>query len=282
MEKPTFDSANPDLLLLRRAILQRLRKEPGWRHVFEFGQMGIDIGKALEPWLSFVRRHGDGDQLAQHTLEVFWQLAIEGVLAPGFGSSNANLPWFHVTAYGRHVIEAELEYRPHDPTGYLQRLQQRIVSPDPTVVAYVEESLRTFLSGNLVASTVMLGVAAERVFDLLAESLRKRLRDVGEKEKLTKLLGQNAMKPKVDWVAQKLRTMQEMPRNKRPRHFPDNATLMFSAIGDFIRTQRNEFGHPREKPPLVRRGDALASLEVFPRYYETAETLRRSLRGRTH
>jgi hypothetical protein len=47
MEKLTFDSANPDLLLLRRAMLQRLRKEPGWRHVFEFGQMGIDIGKAL-------------------------------------------------------------------------------------------------------------------------------------------------------------------------------------------------------------------------------------------
>lgn len=282
MDKPTFDSANPDLLLLRRAILQRLKKERNWQHVFEFGQVGVDIRKAVEPWLSFVNRPGDGAQLSQHALEVFWQLVIEGVVVPGTGSSNANLPWFHVTTYGRTVIDAELEYQPHDPACYLGRLRQRVVSPDPTVLAYVDESLRTFLRGNLVASTVMLGIAAERVFNLLAESLRKRLREPAERAQLTKLLERNAMKPKLDWVEQKIRHMQQMPKNQRPRNFPDNATLMFSAICDFIRTQRNELGHPREKPPQMLRGDALANLEIFPRYYETAETLRRSLRGTTH
>ena len=78
--------------------------------------------------------------------EVFWQLLIEGVVAPGMNSSNQNLPWFHVTDYGKKVLAAEAGH-PHDEIGYLARVQTRVPKPDATVVAYLSEpppARRTF------------------------------------------------------------------------------------------------------------------------------------------
>jgi hypothetical protein len=90
--------------------------------------------------------------------EVFWQMVVEGILAPGMDSHNLNLPWFHVTKHGREVL-ASSEPKPYDPTGYLARLRERMPNPDPTVIAYLAESLETFRKNNRVASTVMLGIA---------------------------------------------------------------------------------------------------------------------------
>jgi hypothetical protein len=171
---------------------------------------------------------------------VFWQLVIEGILAPGMDSSNLNLPWFHVTKYGKDVIQSGTA-NPHDPTGYLKRLKEKIQSPDPTVIAYLEESLATFRRGNRVASTVMLGIAAERVFLLLCDSLTSALADPNEHKAFAKILGRFPMKPKLDWVHQKIQLIPKTHSN-----FPDNANVMLTVIFDFVRTQRNELGHPRE------------------------------------
>jgi hypothetical protein len=56
--------------------------------------------------------------------------------------------------------------------------------------------------------------------------------------------------------------------------FPENGTLMLTTIYDLIRNQHNELGHPRENPPNIKREDAYVNLQVFPRYYETAEEIR--------
>jgi hypothetical protein len=58
------------------------------------------------------------------------------------------------------------------------------------------------------------------------------------------------------------------------RMFPDNATLMVTAMYDLIRCQRNELGHPRETPPSVSKEDAFVNFQIFPRYYETSEVVR--------
>jgi len=122
---------------------------------------------------------------------------------------------------------------------------------------------------------VMLGVAAERVFDLRCDSLAKGLKDPAEHVAFERVLERNPMKPKLDWVHDKLRTLQD--QRPRPTGFPENSTLMVTAIYDLIRSQRNDFGHPRDLPPRMGRGDANANLEIFPRYYETAENLRKFL-----
>jgi len=271
-----FDAAQPDLAVVRQAMLSRLRdneRNPsqGWR------QLENDRGEGFSPYITFdPRRHNDAEVLGVCVIDVFWEFLTQGIVAPGLNTSNPGLPWFHLTHYGRSVL-TEGEYTPHDRDGYLRRLAERVQSVDGTVLAYLAESLETFTRGNLVASMVMLGVAAERVFDLLCESIVPVLQDPKEAATFSALLDRYAMKPKVDWVHDKLRRVYES--KPRPAGFPENANLAVTAIYDLIRSQRNDLGHPSDQPPRLSRGDAHANLLIFPRYYETAEALRRFLVG---
>jgi hypothetical protein len=178
-------------------------------------------------------------------------------------------PWFRITHHGRKVL-ASSEPVPHDPTGYLEGVKRRIPSPDATVMAYLAESVGTFVRGSVVASVLLLGVAAERVFDLLCDAMVKALQEEKDEAELTKLLAQFPMKPKLDWMHNKLQALQK----KKLPGLPENSTLMITVVYDLLRNQRNELGHPREQPPSVSREEAFVNLLVFPTYYQTAERLR--------
>jgi hypothetical protein len=265
--KIPFDAKHPDIGAVRQIVVERLRRDTSWSQLDSTGD-----GFAL--YVEYVAQNEPERQNGRHTLlflaqEVFWQMVVEGILAPGMDSSNLKLPWFHITKHGREVL-ASSEPQPYDPTGYLARLRESVPTPDPTVTAYLAESLETFRKANLVASTVMLGIAAERVFLLLCDSLATALSNAAEKSAFTKLLDRFPMKPKLDWVQNKLQQAQK----QAPPGFPENATIMLVAIYDLMRTQRNELGHPREAPPSVQRQDAFVNLQIFPRYYEIAEEVR--------
>lgn len=161
------------------------------------------------------------------------------------------------------------------PSVFLARLHAQVKSVDDTVRAYLDESLRTFLNGNLFASMVMLGVAAERVFDLLCEILEPALKDQSERAQFGKLMTQMSVRKRLDWVHQKLRTIES---SARPIGYPDRASVMVIAIYELMRAQRNDLGHPREDPPTPTRDDAYAHLQIFPTYYKTAEALRSFLK----
>jgi hypothetical protein len=263
-----FDPTSPSVPDVRRIVLERLRRDSTWKTLDNDG-LGFD---------PYVEYKGDVQRgraaVVLYAREVFWQLVCEGVLSPGMNSSNLDLPWFRITDYGRKVLQ-EGPAQPHDPTGYLDALRRRISNPDPTVLAYIGESLETFRRGSIVASAIMLGVAAERVFDLVCESLLKALANPSEKKAFEDLLQRYAMKPKLEWVAAKLQALQ---RTKRPG-FPDNAPMMVTVIYDLLRSQRNELGHPREIPPEIDREEEHANLQIFPTYYETAERLRSFLQA---
>lgn len=263
-EKIPYDSAQPDMRLLRLALFERLRREPEW------GSMPRDPG-GFDPYIHHV--HPDRAKVLVFDIrKVMWQLFIEGILAPGSDSNNLDLPWFHLTQLGKAVLEAQGP-NPFDPEGYIDFVKRRVPSPDNTVLAYLSESLNTQRHGSLTASAVMLGIAAERVFLLVCESLRLALTDPRERGQFETLLKRFPMKPKVEWVRNKLEKVQA----SRPPEFPENAMLMVVAMYGLIRHQRNELGHPREDPPALPRDDVLFNLQVFIRYYETAEALRRFL-----
>lgn len=95
----------------------------------------------------------------------------------------------------------------------------------------------------------MLGIAAERIFLLLCDSLAGALSNANEKTAFGKLLDRFPMKPKLDWVHSKVQQVQK----QAPAGFPENATIMLVAIYDLMRCQRNELGHPREAPPNIER-----------------------------
>lgn len=264
--KIPYDPRNPDFEAVRQIFFAWLRADP------RASQLPIG-GEGLQEFVDWVGPK-DPQILAFHAVEVFWRLLVEGIVAPGMDSSNMNLPWFHLTAYGRKVIAAEPGH-PHDLEGYLARIRKGSAAPDGTVLAYITESLTTFRQGSVVAAAVMLGIAAERVFLLVCDALCQSLADPNEKLRLEGILERFPMKPKLDWVHSKLLGVQA----RRVAGFPESAVLMVTAIYDLLRAQRNDLGHPREIPPQLDREEVFASLQVFPRFYQTSDELVRFLQS---
>jgi hypothetical protein len=255
-----YDVANPDPQAARRIYLDWLRANPT-------GNLDHQ-GDRLEAFVEWTGQRRP-DVLAFQLSDVFWQLLVEGIVAPGMNASNQELPWYHVTSYGKKVLAAEAGH-PHDEEAYLARVRAAIAVPDDTVMAYLVESIRTFRRGTPVAATVMLGIAAERVFLLVCEALLPAIRDAAERGTFESLMERFPMKPKLDWVHNKLQTLQ----TRRVAGLPENAALAVTAIYDFLRTQRNDLGHPRETPPVVDREEVFVNLQIFPRFYQTADALR--------
>jgi hypothetical protein len=269
--KIPFSASTATLETARQIVFARLRVDGGWR------QLGY--GQEFDCYIEYLSSSGCGDSRSRFAvllIEVFWQLVGEGILSPGYDADNDRFPFFHITDYGRWVL-ASASPLPYDPAGYLVHLQQKVAAPDATVMAYLAESLETFRKGNLVASTVMLGIAAERVFLLLCEAIEPALADPGERKQFGILVKAFAIKPKLDWVHKKIQQIQK----RRPAGFPENATIMTVAIYDLLRCQRNDLGHPREVPPNVTRDDAFVNLQIFPRYFGLADEVRAFLKENT-
>jgi hypothetical protein len=266
VEKIPFDPANPSIEAARRIVLARLRHDPQW-HALD------NSGEGFDPYVEYKGAANRG-VLNLHAREVFWQFVVEGILAPGWNSSNLELPWFRITSHGRSVISAE-EPQPYDPTGYLATVRRLIANPDETVIAYLAESVAAFNRGAVISSAITIGIAAERVFDLLCGSMLDALMDAQERGAFAKLLERFAIKPRVEWLHAKLQGLQD----RRVPGLPENATMMLTLIYDLLRQQRNELGHPRERPPQIRREDAFVSLQIFPQYYGSAERVRAVLAG---
>ena len=116
---------------------------------------------------------------AVHSL--LWQLVVEGVIHPAL-----NLPFFTLTEYGRRAV-ADENAHPHDIERFLDQTRSGH-QIDLTVEAYLIESLHSFRQSQLVASAILLGVAAERAFLMIADALLEALKDPSEQAMFKKLL----------------------------------------------------------------------------------------------
>jgi len=194
--------------------------------------------------------------------EIIWELLVQGVLAPGMNHANLDPPWIHVTEYGQQCLEAG-DILPHDPDGYLERLQQQIETAlDDTVLTYLRESLLTFLAGRYLAATVMLGVASERCVDLLIESYLSAVTDQNKKTKFEKKIkgAGRSVKRRFDALRDDLLTLTA----SLPSKLADALDIQLSGIFTLIRYSRNEAGHPTGR--AIDRGLAYANLLLFPQY----------------
>jgi hypothetical protein len=213
MVRLSFDPSNPDLSLVRQVVLLRLRQDRGFA--------AIDYsGDGFSEYVEF----GDPSSrqiFAVLAQEVFWALVVEGILSPGLDYHNDKLPWFHVTAYGRQVLRSA-EPQPHDPDGYLRRVVERFPGADATVLAYLTEAVETFVKGRYVASGLMLGIAAERVFLLTCDAVASAIADPAERKEFETLLTRFPMNPKLNWVHRKI---EALPKDVRAG-MPENTGIM--------------------------------------------------------
>src|SRR5262245_33259592 len=120
--------------LLRLAVFERLRREPSWNQLpmngHDFDQYVDHVNPEKKPSIVF------------HLHEVIWQLLTEGILAPGFDGMNLKLPFFHVTQFGRAVLDSSGP-NAFDPDGYLEFVSGRVANADATVLAYLLEGLHS-------------------------------------------------------------------------------------------------------------------------------------------
>src|SRR5262249_39195386 len=129
-------------------------------------------------------------------------------------------------------------WEPRDPQRYLARLRDRAPSLDPIADMYVTEALRSFNARCFLASSVMLGVAAEQVFGRVAEAFVAGA--PSNTEKLRKLLERQSATyhQRFDEFRKRLEPL----RPSLPDGLSDSITL--DAVADLLRVTRNAAGHP--------------------------------------
>jgi|Deesub1362A_J573_1020465.scaffolds.fasta_scaffold03420_7 hypothetical protein len=240
---------------LRAFVLEALRQEPST----QFGNVHRKVRDLAPDY------NGPRDDLIVR--EIIWELLVQGVLAPGINRVNLEFPWIHVTGYGMECLNANT-ILPHDPDGYLERLQQQVGRPlDDIVLTYVRESLLTFLAGHYLAATVLLGVASERCIDLLIETYLSAIADANRRATFKKKVKQagRSVKRRFDALRDELLAL------ALPLELQDALDIQLSGIFTLIRYSRNDAGHPTGR--TVDRDVAYGNLLLFPQYCKRAYDL---------
>ncbi len=171
--------------------------------------------------------------------EALWGLMGDGLIfldpsGQAHASSFDNWRW-RLTNAGRQTVQSGT-WEPRDPAGFMARLRERIPSLAEEALTYFEEALRAFNARCYLASSVMLGVAAEQVFGRLAAAFVARPVDTGRLEAL--LSDNTSHYRRFDEFRKRL----EPIRGTLPEGLADAITL--DAVADLLRVTRNAAGHP--------------------------------------
>ena len=96
--------------------------------------------------------------------DVFWDLFRQGFITLGKDDPNNMWPWFRLSHFGQKTLQIQSPYRFHDTTSFIAMTKREVPDISPEATAYLEEAVAAFYAGCLLASCVMLGVAAEAEF----------------------------------------------------------------------------------------------------------------------
>jgi len=191
--------------------------------------------------------------------EALWGLVGDGLIyldTAGQGSGTDNWRWC-LSEIGKRAATGG-SWEPHDPDGYLDRIRREIPDLDDMVELYLAEALQSFNGRCFLATSVMLGVAAERAFLVMAASYAASSMDGAAA--MTKELDRPWSNYFALWTEYRKRI--EPVRQRLPDGLADALTL--DAIADLIRLTRNEVGHPTGRQ--VDEDTARVHLTIAPVY----------------
>ena len=224
-----------------------------------------DSSRFGRPYLpSAVRREAGCSET--EVWEALWSLVADGLVyldTAGQSSGTDNWQW-RLSADGRRIAEGGT-WEPRDPDGYLDRVRREIPDLDELVELYLTEALQSFNARCHLATSVMLGVAAERAFLVMATAFAA-----------STISGAPAMAKELDrprsnyfalWT--EFRKRVEPARGSLPDGLADPLTL--DAIADLIRLTRNEVGHPTGRK--IDEDTARVHLTIAPMYLRKMQSL---------
>jgi hypothetical protein len=212
--------------------------------------------------------------------QTFWELFIQGVLAPGASKnplaelekSISPPPDVHywtwldavmITPYGARVlVDTQKRILVHDPDGFLSNFQNSTPSPDSEMLRYLKEGVLVFRHAHFLACIVLLGVASERLIDVLANNLSATLKDnnkwYNEKYKNKRISG------KFDAIEGKL--MGEYGVQLAQADLKDPFQKIVRLTFEQIRRARNDIAHPQGREFTWNETNGF--LHSFVQYYK--------------
>lgn len=188
------------------------------------------------------------------TRDVFWDLFRRGYITLGMNSSNENWPFFRLSHFGKNTLGSESPWRFHDTSSYLGLFKEQVTELSGRTIDYLEEAISTFYSGALLASTVMLGVAAEIEFLRLLEvaiANKNTYSDFSKVDKERTISGK---------ISKFIPELKKIPRAIDTKAFED-IDVNLLAIQSILRIARNQAGHPSSARPT--RESVYVNLQIF-------------------
>ena len=92
--------------------------------------------------------------------EVFWDLFRQNIITLGNRADpNAAYPYYHVSNFGKNLLDNEEVYFFHDLTSYEKIIRENITDIDDLTIFYLKEAMQAFMVGCRLSSGVMWGVA---------------------------------------------------------------------------------------------------------------------------
>lgn len=249
-------------LELERVILESIQRGEG-RVVF------VKDVDATTLTYNVRKRLPEGETLTNtEVAELVWSLLVQGLVFIDF---NNELPpnWnILITERGRLALQDQ-ESNPDNANSYIKNI--RVISHDnPHVMVYAEDALSAYRAQCYLASSVMLGVASEAAFLIMARSFAGWLPADSEKENFIKSLESERVNYITKFV--EFRKRIEKYKSQIPEEFSDGMSLNLDSVLDLLRIYRNESGHPKGR--RVHRDDVFINLQMFARYLKKLYSLK--------
>jgi hypothetical protein len=222
-----------------------LRRESVSYEVNQYRHLVIGVAEVLARRAGTLQRNrGYGDpQLNPNDVElvrdVFWDLFRQGFITLGWNDSNDAWPFFRLSHLGGQTLGNQSPFRFHDTTSFLSMVRREVPDVSSEALTYLDEAVATYFADCLLASCVMIGVAAETEF--------LRLVDIAASSKA--FGSQFAPVLQVAFIRQKITRFQEclkplLNAKKLPREAVEDLETNFTMIQSVLRIARNEAGHP--------------------------------------
>jgi hypothetical protein len=208
-----------------------------------YHHLKIEVGKVLDardelppkPPRSYAADDALTTEDAETLREVFWDLFRQGIVTLGKDESDNAFPFFRVTSYGARAVREGDTYFISDTSVFEQRVKNEIPNIDDICLLYLKESFQAFRSGCLISSAVMLGVAAEHVFQLLLDQIES---DPKYSSKFRSVLQQRSILPTIE----KFKRIMAADKMSFPREVQESFDTQFLGIQSMIRMYRNKSG----------------------------------------
>jgi hypothetical protein len=204
-------------------------------------------------------------KLQQAILTQYGELFRTGYLAWGLNFANPSPPFFHITEQGRSAL-SDFSRDPSNPAGYLANID-KIYKLNPVSKSYLDEALQCFVQNLYKSSAVMIGAAAESELLELRDILKDKL------DSLRIKLPGNIDDWRIKTVLGAMGTYFDQEKSKFDRSLKEEYEGYWPAFNQFIRSSRNDAGHPISVDP-ISYDIAHANLLIFPKQMQIISQLK--------